>query len=107
MKVVYTRSAREDLHEIVSYLERNYPTAVPGFETCLEIVVKRIGDWPESAQEIAERPGVRGVPLIRYPYKVFYSVTDRAVEILYIHHTSRRSPWDKRSEHADFNGDDD
>jgi hypothetical protein len=68
---------------------------------------QRIGDWPESAQEIAERPGVRGVPLIRYPYKVFYKVTDQAIEILYIHHTSRRPPWEMRAGRADLNNGDD
>ena len=43
--------AREDLNAIVSYLERNYPAVISRFEACLEIVIKRIGDWPESAQE--------------------------------------------------------
>jgi len=37
---------------------------------------------------------VRVVPLIRYPYKIFYRVTPQAVEILYIHHASRLQPWE-------------
>ena len=57
MRVIYTKGAREDLNAIVSYLERNYPAVIARFEACLEIVIKRIGDWPESTQEIAERPG--------------------------------------------------
>jgi toxin ParE1/3/4 len=64
------------------------------FEKRLRTVVARIGTWPESAEEVAERPGVRVVPLIRYPYKVFYQVTTEAVEILYIHHAARRAPWE-------------
>ena len=47
-----------------------------------------------SAEEVAQRPGVRVVPLIRYPYKVFYRITNEAVEILYIHHAARRAPWE-------------
>ena len=43
---------------------------------------------------IAERTGVRVVPLIRYPYKVFYRITNEAIEILYIHHAARRAPWE-------------
>ena len=38
--------------------------------------------------------GVRVVPLIRYPYKVFYRATSDAVEILYIHQAARRAPWE-------------
>ena len=43
----------------------------------------------------------RVVPLVRYPYKMFYRVTPDAVEILYIHHAApprtvgRRSLVDK------------
>jgi plasmid stabilization system protein ParE len=86
MRVIYTKGAREDLNAIVSYLERNYPAVISRFEACLEIVIKRIGDWPESAQEIAERPGVRGVPLIRYPYKVFYKVRSSNRDFVYSSH---------------------
>ena len=46
----------------------------------------RIGEWPESAQEVADRPGVRVVPLSDNPYKVFYRNTGKVIEILYIHH---------------------
>jgi hypothetical protein len=52
MKVVYTEPAFEDLGEILSYLQRNYPAIIPAFEKCLETVVKRIADWPESAQAV-------------------------------------------------------
>jgi plasmid stabilization system protein ParE len=73
MKVVYTEPAFEDLGEILSYLQRNYPAIIPAFEKCLETVVKRIADWPESAQAVAGRPRVRGVPLVRCPYKLVLS----------------------------------
>ncbi|MGY3619802.1 plasmid stabilization system protein ParE [Bradyrhizobium sp. USDA 10063] len=38
------------------------------------------------------RPGVRAVPLIRYPYRVFYRNTGQAIEILHIHHAARDEP---------------
>jgi toxin ParE1/3/4 len=107
MKIVYTASALADLGEILSYLQRNYPTVIPSFEKRLRSLVTRIGDWPESAEAVAERPGVRGAPLIRYPYKVFYRVAGQTVEILHIYHTSRRRPWEEETEHADIdNGED-
>jgi hypothetical protein len=29
------------------------------------------------------------VPLVRYPYRVFYRTANRTIEILYIHHSAR------------------
>ena len=89
MRVVYTDEALENLDGILGYIASNYPTAYEAFQSRLRSVVRRIGDWPDSAQEVAERPGVRVVPLIRYPYKVFYRNTGRMIEILHIHHVAR------------------
>jgi toxin ParE1/3/4 len=83
MKVTYTGEALDSLDGILAFI---------AFEKRLRAMVMRIGAWPESAQEVAERPGVRVVPLIRLPYKVFCRVTSDAVEILHIHHAARRAP---------------
>jgi plasmid stabilization system protein ParE len=96
MKVVYTDEALRELDEILDYIASHYPTVSASFEKRLRTVVTRIGEFPESAQQVDDRPGVRVVPLIRYPYKVFYRVTPQAVEILYIHHASRRQPWEHK-----------
>ncbi len=32
------------------------------------------------------------IPLIRYPYKIFYRVFEDAIRVLHIRHASRR-PW--------------
>jgi len=49
-----------------------------------------LADGPR-ARVVDERPDVRVVPLVRYPYRIFYRVADEAVEILHIHHASRQS----------------
>jgi len=51
--------------------------------------VTRIGRRPESAQEVEQRPNIRSVPFIRYPYKIFYQVLQDRVEILHVHHSAR------------------
>jgi plasmid stabilization system protein ParE len=89
MRVVYTDEALENLDEILATIASNYPTVYEAFQNRLQSVVKRISAWPDSAQEVAERSGVRVVPLIRYPYKVFYRNTGSVIEILYIHHAAR------------------
>jgi hypothetical protein len=35
---------------------------------------------------------VRIVPLVRYPYVIFYQVKEDRIEILHVRHTSR-APW--------------
>ncbi len=94
MKVVYTDEALHNLDEILAFIAANYPTVLAAFELRLRAVERRIGRWPHSATEVEQRPGVRVVPLLRYPYKVFYQVTADAVEIVYIHHT-RSEAWDQ------------
>jgi plasmid stabilization system protein ParE len=89
MKVVYTDEALEDLDGILAYIASHYPTVYEAFQIRLRSVVSRIGRWPDSAQQVAERPGVRVVPLFRYPYKIFYRNTGEAIEILYIHHVAQ------------------
>jgi toxin ParE1/3/4 len=69
MKVAFTEEALRDLDEILKYIAANYPTISTSFEKRLRAVLARVGAWPESAQGVADRPGVRVVPLIRYPYK--------------------------------------
>jgi len=92
MRVVYTDEALANLAEILQYVSAHYPASYAQFEKRLRIVEARIGAWPESAQKVDKRPGVRVVPLIRYPYRIFYQIERGVVEILYIHHAARREP---------------
>lgn len=89
MKVVFTTEALADLDDILDYIAIHYPAVSGPFRSRLDAVLARIGRWPESAQEVSVRPGVRVAPLIRYPYKVFYQLSDDAIEILHIHHAAR------------------
>ncbi len=92
MKVVYTDEALRDLDEILTYVGTNYPMIASAFIDRLRMIERRIGRWPQSAAEVAQRPGVRMVPFIRYPYKIFYRIGGDAVEILHVHHAARRDP---------------
>jgi toxin ParE1/3/4 len=89
MRVVYTVEALADLDGILRYIANRYPAISEAFENRLHAVVARIAKWPESAQEVAERSGVRMAPLIRYPYKIFYRISNDTVEILHIYHAAR------------------
>jgi plasmid stabilization system protein ParE len=53
-----------------------------------------LGQFPNSFQEVAERPGIRRVPLLRYPYLVFYRIFDEEVIVLRVVHGARKEPWE-------------
>jgi toxin ParE1/3/4 len=95
MKVIYTDEALRDLDEVLTFIGLNYPTVSASFQERLRAIERRIGRWPESAQEVEQRPGVRVVPFIQYPYKIFYHVTKEAVEILHVHHAARQESWEE------------
>jgi plasmid stabilization system protein ParE len=98
MKVVYTDEALRDLDQILEFIALNYPTASVAFGRRVRAIEQRIARWPNSAVEVEQRPGVRVVPLIRYPYKLFYRVATDAIEVLHVHHAARREPWETEGE---------
>ena len=92
MKIIFTETALSDLIQIFEYLTSNYPTLVGPVEQRINSVLTRLQDWPESARKVTQRTNIRVAPLVRYPYRIFYRITNEAIEIVHIRHTSRR-PW--------------
>jgi toxin ParE1/3/4 len=93
MKVEYARRAVADLRKISADSRRTFGDRVAeALEGRIRAVVDHISREPLSAPEVEQRPGLHVVPLIRYPFKVFYRVFDDRVRILHIRHTARR-PW--------------
>src|SRR5262245_42032773 len=99
MKVVFTDEALRDLDDITDWVALHYPGLGAALERRLRLVVTHIGRWPYSARRSSANVDIRVMPLGRYPYKVFYRVTDAAIQILHIHHTARE-PWDERTHRA-------
>jgi toxin ParE1/3/4 len=96
MKVIFTEAARRDLDEVLGYLAKNQPHLESLVERRIRAVLGILSQWPESAPAVAQRPKVRVAPLIHYPYRIFYLVTESAIEVIHIRHTSRR-PWEEEN----------
>jgi toxin ParE1/3/4 len=93
MKVEYSNRALADLRKISADSRRAFGDRVAeSLETRIRALIERISKDPLSAPEIEQRPGVHVVPLIRYPFKIFYRVLEDRVRIQHIRHTARR-PW--------------
>jgi len=86
VRIRYTVRARADLAEIRSYLLERNPRAAAAVMAAIRQRISWLADFPLMAPETDE-PGVRGLPLVRYPYRVYYDVAGEEVRILHIRHT--------------------
>jgi toxin ParE1/3/4 len=94
MNVEYAPRAIADLIRIGAQSRRAFGDPVAAaLETYIRATVARIAVMPESALRLPQRPSVRVVPLVRYPFKIFYTVTEGTITILHIRHASRQ-PWE-------------
>lgn len=94
MRIRYTLRARADLEEIRLYLLERNPRAAVAVLTTIRRRIAWLADFPLMAPE-TDVPGVRALPIVRYPYKVYYEVLGSEVQILHVRHT-RRQPWPPR-----------
>jgi plasmid stabilization system protein ParE len=94
MTVEYARRAVGDLADITSYYEGLGIAGIGNLIAArIDEVVARIEVWPESGKRVARDRSLRVVPLIRYPYLIFYELAESGiVRILHIRHASRH-PW--------------
>jgi len=92
VKLLYTAPARADLDAILRHIAATYPAAHDGFIQRLKVIEQRIAQWPRSAHAVEQRKEVRIVPMIRYPYKIFYEIVDGAVHIVHVRHAARAEP---------------
>jgi toxin ParE1/3/4 len=94
MRIRYTMRARADLAAIRSYLRERNPRAAAAVMAAIRGHIGWLADFPLIAPETDE-PGVRALPLVRFPYRVYYEITGEEVRVLHIRHT-RRQPWRPR-----------
>jgi toxin ParE1/3/4 len=93
MKAEFTNRAVGDLPLISAHSRKEFGASVAAaLELRIRKAIEQIADAPESAPRVEQRPSMRVLPLMRYPFKVFYRVVGDTVRIVHIRHTARR-PW--------------
>lgn len=94
MRIIYSGEARTALDGILESIGSNYPTTYEPFRKHFDAVLARLVEFPESAQSIGAPAGMRVVPLIKYPYRLFYRyrADEKQIEIVYIRHTAQADP---------------
>ena len=92
MKVVISRRALADLDKIEAYYTKNASLRVSKIvEQRIFEVIDRISQAPQSAPLVSQRRRTRVVPVVKFPFRIFYQYHSETVEILHIRHTSRRA----------------
>jgi toxin ParE1/3/4 len=86
----WTAGALADLESIHAYQELHWPAMLAPFEARLAAIERRIVEFPLSAPEVEQRPGVRVVTVRDFPYRLFYRTQEDAIDVLAVRHTSRR-----------------
>jgi len=94
MKVRYSTLALAELDAILGELSAVNSSAAQRFSDRIQQVGERIGRFPLGFQEVAERPGVHRVPMVRYPYLIFYKIIAEEVVVLRVIHGARKEPWE-------------
>jgi plasmid stabilization system protein ParE len=89
MKVRYSPRATSDLIAIADYLVERNPSAGRAIEAAIRRSVDLLGEFPGSGRALTQRPGVRVMPLTRYPYLLFCTVAGAEVIVLHIRHGAR------------------
>ena len=91
MKVRYSPRALAQLQQIHGYINQHNPQAARNVVERVEELCTMLGDFPGMGSQ-TDQEGVRMLPVVRYPYLIFYTIvaTDGSVRILRIRHGRRR-----------------
>jgi addiction module RelE/StbE family toxin len=90
VKIRYRSTALAQLDAIFDYITARNPAAAHGVLARIKRAIDMLADFPRSAKA-SEIPNVREMPIVRYPYVVFYTIDEAAQEviILRVRHTSQ------------------
>ncbi|MFM9940880.1 MAG: type II toxin-antitoxin system RelE/ParE family toxin [Hyphomicrobiaceae bacterium] len=90
MKVVYAEQARTDIANIYDSIASHSPASAQRVEDMIRRHCERLADFP-YASAATDEPNVRRLPIVRYPYTVFYRVNAarQLVEIARVIYSAR------------------
>ena len=90
MNVVFAERAKSDIGEIYDSIVKHNPVAAQRVEDAIRANCLGLADFP-YASAATDEPNVRRLPLVRYPYTIFFRIdVDRQlVEIARVVHGAR------------------
>ena len=93
-KVVWTKSARADLKQLVEYIAEDNPAAAEHFGLAIIEKIESVGKFPRIGRVVPEENQEFLRELPHSPYRLIYEIDDdaRIVYIVRIWHSYRESP---------------
>jgi toxin ParE1/3/4 len=94
MRLRYTQTALLELDEILAYLSQRHRPAAVLLSNRIERLGSVIAEMPLVGHRTSEE-GVRMMPVVRYPFALFYAVDQSSDEVVVLHvrHTARKQ-WE-------------
>ena len=89
MKVRYTRQARDDLADILAYLDERSPTGALATKRAIKAAVELVGRCPDIGQPAGEGT-TRVVPIGRTAYLLQRAIRRDSVAIVHVRHAARK-----------------
>jgi toxin ParE1/3/4 len=96
MNVVYAPRALRDLKFISLYLLERNPAGAANVLGAIKSSIETLAFFPQIGR-LVDNAGHRRVPVVQYPYVIFYRIEADELLILHVRHTSRR-PVDPTTE---------
>ena len=91
MIVRFTRRAHSDLTEILDYIDMRSPRGAMSVKLAIKRAIDMIGDNP-GVGRLTGKGAIRGMPVGRYPYLIYWTVEGNEIWIVHIRHGARM-PW--------------
>ena len=89
MKVRYSPRATADIIAIADYLTERNSAAAGAVEGAIRRAIDLLSEFPGSGRMLTQRSNVRVMPVVRYPFLIFYRTTSNEVHILHVRHRAR------------------
>jgi plasmid stabilization system protein ParE len=92
MNIIYAPRALHDLHDIAAYLHERHSSGMRRVLAAIRSSIDTLEFFPKIGR-LSNDVGHHRLPVLHYPYVVFYRISGEEILILHIRHTSRE-PFD-------------
>lgn len=90
MRVVYTPRALADLINVADCLKARNPVGARAVELRIQRSIALLAEFPGAGRALERRPQARVMPLGRYPYLTFYTLSGEELTVLHVRHAARQ-----------------
>jgi plasmid stabilization system protein ParE len=91
MKLRYSPRARADIADIHDHIAQHNPRAATAVARKIRSTCRLLGRYPGIGRG-TDIPGVRMLPVSRYPYLVYHSIGGDELTIVHVRHGARAAP---------------